>query len=128
AGLVQRGGDNVYPPVVVEVGKGATPMRASRPRVESRGFRRIDEGAVFLVYENAVGLPVGLFVVEFDVVVDMRVDGEEVSESVVVEIVEPQAPTAAPGRFQPQPAGIGLVGEETPARVSKQWKGFAFEG
>src|SRR5262245_33332706 len=103
-------------------------MGASGPRVESGGFRCVGKGTVSLVHKNAVGLPVGLFVVKFDVIVDMRVDGKEVSESVIVEIAKSQTPPAAPGRLQSDPAGTSLDGDETTPQVSKQRKGFALKG
>src|SRR5262245_39600365 len=97
---------------MVEVGKGAAAVRTPRLKIIAGGRRKIGESAIPQVDQQAVGLAVGLFVVEFDIVVDVRIGGEEILEAVVVEIVQADSPSAASDRGRSDSAGPGHVRKE----------------
>src|SRR5262249_16037317 len=123
--LIQRGRHDIDAPVVIEIGERAAAMRGFDLKVRARFAREKRPGTG--AGEDAVRLAVSLIVVKLDVIVDMRVDGEEVFETVVVEIEQPQTPSAALNGLGAESALPGRVGEEAFAEISKERVGLAFE-
>src|SRR5262245_21633778 len=96
-------------PVIVEIGKGTAAMRALALKVCTGIQRDIAKAAATRVEEQTVRLAIGLLVIQFLVVVDVRIDGEEVFEAIVVKVEEAQPPAAAFDGLGAQPARPRLI-------------------
>src|SRR5262249_13763649 len=102
-------------------------MRAFDLKVSARFARDVQKCPGAGAGKDTVRLAVGLIVVKLDVIVDVRVDGEEVFETVVVEIEQSQTPSAALDGFGAESALPGRVGEEAFAEIPEERVGLAFE-
>src|SRR5262245_41698971 len=102
-------------------------MRAFDLEIGARFARGFNKRPGARSGEDAVRLAVGLVVVKLYVVVDMGVGGEEVFQSVVVEIEQSQSPSAALDGLGAEPALPRRVGEEAFAEIPEERVGLAFE-
>src|SRR5262245_1925308 len=102
-------------------------MRAFGLKVGARFARGLKKNPGAGAGKDAVRLAVGLIVVELYVVVDVSVDGEEVFETVVVEIEQSQTPSAALDGLGAEAALPCGVGEEAFAEIPEERVGLAFE-
>ena len=70
-GFVQRSRNHIHPSVVIEISKGTAAMRAFALEGFTGIQRCVSKTATPCVEEQAVRLAIGLFVVQFLVVVDV---------------------------------------------------------
>src|SRR5690242_6894061 len=122
--VLKRRNDNVDLAVVVEVREGAPAMRTRRLKILARLSRCVLEGPISNIRKNGVWLFIFRGLEHFYVVVNVRARSKEVFPSIIVQVEEARAPSAALYRESGEARAVSRVFEQTATEVTKKRKRF----
>src|SRR5258708_33179765 len=119
---------NVDLAVVVQVAERAAAVSRANLHAGPGFGADVPESSVVQVAKHGVGLPVVLLYIDVGVLAYMRVGGEQVFVSVIVEVLDARAPAAPFETAKSDASLVTVIAEESIAFVAEQRAGFATEG
>src|SRR5277367_4379348 len=117
-GRAADGGNNhIHSAIVVQVAKGASPVRGTKLHIRSCQGAYIGEGAIAEVSEDGIRLPVVLQRIDIGILADVGVGAKQVFVAVVVEVKNSPAPPAHAEAGKAYSRRVGLDAEQSIAVV-----------